>query len=363
MTAKTKQTKRTKRDQLIGDLSQTNLLGEIASWRLHENRGLKNKHQDVVAALKTVGFDDKLAKTFVPAQAFSRACSKLKSERVIDVIRDDKDDILFQFSKRQITNDKDEGGEELEYRKEAKILLNKTTGKLECRDDTIKEEAERELSRCLEERTTTDITNIVTKIFEEQADLIPISEGVYFVPQMFTVFTDKIQKFLELLGRKMRRFPVPAGTQHGDQSVQEAMDSHFHDLLCNMEDAINAFSLTTRDNTIGAVASKINITKTKIESYASYLQDKSKDLMDFVDDVNQRLLAKVALLTEERKNAPQESDLSNTQRVFSCLNSQPKSVQELCEEAGVNTNGIKMFLDRQIDKGRVVGVNGKYKIA
>lgn len=291
-----------RREKLIEDLNQLQLLGECITWCLRENRGIVNTHQSVIDSLKSAGLDEKMAKQFLPSQAFNRACTKLREERVIDIIRNDKDEILFQFSKRSVQDDVTEGGQEFLYQKEVKIFLNKSTGNLKCKDPTILEQAQKELDRCMEARTTTDVSNIVTKLCETNADLIPIGTGVYFVPQDHVSFLDKISLFLKQLGRKMQRFPVPAGTQRGDQSVQEAIANHLDNLLEGLNEAVTGFSTSTRDSTIEGVAGKINACRAKIQAYAVYLQDKSEDLLQAVDHANKRLMVKIELLDQERKS-------------------------------------------------------------
>lgn len=362
--SRTKSAKTDKRDKILHDLSASGvLLGECVCWTLPDNRGISNTHQAVVDALKAAGLDEKVAKVFLPAQAFYRACVALREERVIDVLRNDKDEMLFQFSKRQVKDDVVEGGVEFLYEKEVKILLNKTTGALTCSDPDILEKARTELNRCLQARTTSDISNIVNALFEAHADLIPIGTGVFFVPQEYVAFTDKIASFMKLLGRRIRRLSIPKGAPGNEQNVAEMMEAHFNSLLEGLQEAVKDFSLVTRDSTIAAVAERININRSKIEAYATYLQDKREDLLRFVDHVNKMLMVKLALLNQERRTAPVGEHKSNRQRVFECLNGEPMTVNKLCELAGTNTKGIKPFLDDQVNKGRVIKIGDKYRLA
>src|SRR5262249_32983044 len=58
--------------------------------------------------------------------------------------------------------------------------------------------AQEELDRCIEARTGGDVTRIVQRLFERQADLFPIrpAGGAYFTPQEHAAFVDKVQCFL-----------------------------------------------------------------------------------------------------------------------------------------------------------------------
>src|SRR5215469_12096436 len=102
MTTKIKPVKNVKKEQVIEQLDKIGvdaLLGKIANWNLRRDHGKKHKHSEVVSALQKVGLDDKIAKEFAATTAFNRAITKLeKEERIIDVIRYDKDEILFQFT-------------------------------------------------------------------------------------------------------------------------------------------------------------------------------------------------------------------------------------------------------------------------
>lgn len=354
------ETQATKKEQLIQDLGQMQLLGEIVTWSLRENRGTKNKYSEVINALQVNGLDEKIARSFLPAQAFNRACTALKEQRIIDVIRNDKEDILFQFSKKQITEDKDDGGQELEYRKEAKVLLNKSTGELKCKDPVVLEQAKKELDRCLEERNTSDISHIVTKLFESNADLIPIGLGVFFVPQTHSSFVDKIHAFLLMINRKLSRFPIPEGTQNGDKSVQDAMCSHFDSMISDLRESINKFTPTTRDGTIEGTAEKITTTRMKIEAYASYLQDKSQELLEAIDSANNELVEKLEEIAEQDKQNPVIREGSMRQKVYNAITTEPKTIKEICELAGAQPGGMSTFLEELVDKGSIIKVENKY---
>lgn len=372
-----KQSKREKRDQMVQNLGQLQLLGEIVSWSLVENHGRKNTYTQVAQALKQVGLDEKLVKEFGATQAFNRACTKLKEERVIDIVREDSNEIQFQFSKKQELDDTSEGGKELAYRKEVKILLNRTTGQLTCKDPKVLAEAQEQLDRCREERTTSDISNMVTKLFEDNSDLIRMGVGVYFVPHEHTAFTDKIAYFLQLLDRKLLRFPVPAGTQSGDQSVQDAMASHFGRLLEKLDKEVEKFSVATRDGTVQGVAKEINTCRTKIEAYATYLQDKREELLQAVEDANARLVAKIEEVTEERKNLPPGQEGrdqydcqlgSQASIINAALTTTFQTPPEIAQRCGLSVSRVSAHLKhwskRDTGLGKVLREsNGKYAIA
>jgi hypothetical protein len=62
--------------------------------------------------------------------------------------------------------------------------------------------AQEELDRCIAARTGSDITKVVQRLFERQADLFPIRPqgGCYFTPACHVAFIDKIQDLLNRVG-------------------------------------------------------------------------------------------------------------------------------------------------------------------
>lgn len=353
----------TNREELVNDLSQMPLIGEVISWSLLENRGQKNSHVDVVNALQQNGLDASLAKEFTPAKAFTRALLKLKEQRVVDIIRSDVDEILFQFSKRETTEDSEEGGEEIEWKKEHKLLLNKTTGKISCRNDALRERAQKELDRCLEERTTGDVTNLLDRLFKVNSDLIPVGTGVFFVPEMYAAFNEKIEGFMRDLGRKIVRFPIPKGTAVGDRSVQEVVSKHIKDMLDELKAAVNSFTPTTRQTTVDATVTKINSCRTKAEAYVTLLQDYQEEILLSVDEVNTQLAAKVDELEEEKKNNP---DLSSNvaqlaEKILSVANQTPKTPKTLKQEMGIEVSvTINSALVKLLEAGKLTKKDGGY---
>ena len=72
-------------------------------------------------------------------------------------------------------------------------------------------------------------------------------------------------------------------------------------MLEKYEEEIQKFSLSTRRDTLEHTANKISGIKVKIEAYASYLKDKSEELLLSVEDKNEKLVKKIYGLIDERK--------------------------------------------------------------
>lgn len=289
-----------KREAFVQQNSSMKLLGEIITWSAGDGEHL---HKDVIAALTGAGLDAKAAREILPRHAFTRAAKKLTEERVIDQVRESGDVIKFQLTRRQMS------GDEWKYAKECVLLLNKTTGKIECTaNPALEAAAQKELDRCIEARGSSDITKIIQRLFENEADLFPIRDqgGVYFVPQAYAGFIGKVEAFLTGLRGRVNRFPVPADTQQGDKSVQDAIVNGLQLVVAEHEEAVAGFGLETRHDTIERAASRINATRVKVEAYAEYLKDKAAELKESIENANQKLVERVKLLTDERAALPEE---------------------------------------------------------
>src|SRR5262249_4773033 len=183
----------------------TKLLGEVITWGCS---GVSVRHLDLVCALRDSGLEEGVARELAPRHAFSRACKKLRDARIIRQVAEDEKSIKFQFTAEK------RDGDRFEYELETMLSLEKGTGKVTCELAGLATLAQEELDRCIAARTGGDVTRIVQKLFERQADLFPIREagGAYFTPQEHAGFVDRVQSFLGKINGKMNRFPVPAGT-------------------------------------------------------------------------------------------------------------------------------------------------------
>src|SRR6202035_4123267 len=103
--------------------------------------------------------------------------------------------------------------------------------------------AQEELDRCIASRNGADVTRVIQRLFDRQADLFPIRErgGCYFVPERHAHFVDRIDRFVKKLNGNLRRFPVPSGTPHGDRSVKESVAGGIAALITEHNAAIESF--------------------------------------------------------------------------------------------------------------------------
>lgn len=340
-TASKKTVKKAKKDSTLNGMAGMTLLGEIITWKAQATNQPALK-----AALSASGFEEKLAREFLPRHAFARACKRMGDDRIIAVVNEDKDEIKFQFTKGKI---EEVGGEqEWVYGKEAYVTLDKTTGKITCKVLALQELAQAELDKAMEVRTTADVTRIVQKLFDENADLVPLRDqgGVYFVPVEHEPFLVRVGTLLEAVGGVLSRFPVPAGTQTGDKAVQEAMADYLADILKQHTLSVDSFTAHTRPDTMEQAAKRVQETRVKIEAYASYLKDRAESLLEEVENAKVHLAERIQKVSEDKKNLPPEESGCKG-RVYGAWaadkNATPEHLYELVK-GGVKLSTIKGWI-------------------
>lgn len=304
-TTKTRAPKKAKAEQVQAQLAGLRLLGEVITWDAHGPHPFSRVKQ----ALSDCNLDPKLARERLPQHAFTRAARSMEEERLIEAVRDDGQEIVFQFTKRHVVSDTAEGGEQLEYRKEAKVRLDKSTGKITCKNAEIQAKAQAELDRHLDERTTGDITTIVQRLFREHADLIPLRQagGAYFVPILHQALIVQVHEFLQKLGGRINRFPVPEGTQYGDQAVQASVEDYLGKIIEDHAQAVKNLGVFTRGSSIEEAAEKINATRVKVEAYAQYLQDRKEALLEGLKKVSEDLVRQVDLIAGQKQEMEEKA--------------------------------------------------------
>ncbi len=272
------------------------LLGEVITWTAGR---VKVRHLDLVHALKEAGLEEGVARELAPRHAFTRACRKLSQARIIRQVGEDAASITFQFTAER------RDGDHYEYELETLLTLDKTTGKVSCELPGLAALAQEELDRCIEARTGNDVTRIVQRLFEKQADLFPIrpAGGAYFVAQEHSHFVDRVQAFLGRINGQVLRFPVPKGTREGDRSVKEAVANGIAGLIEEHRQAVAAFGSDTREATLTRAAERIRQVKFKVEAYAAYLAEERTKLERGLADAAAQLRKKVLQLSAE-KEAP-----------------------------------------------------------
>ena len=306
MAAKTKKTKpmpdvprKTKGEKAVdaavaanpmGVTAGQKLLGEVITWSCSEH----TRFATLAAALRDAGLDDAVARELHPRHAFSRACKALSEERIIRQVAEDNDTITFQFTKESKV------GDEYQYALEAMLTLDKKKGEVFCDNKDLREHAQRELDDRITARTAGDVTTVIQRLFDRHADLFRIRDqgGCYFVPVQHTGFVHQIERFVTTLNGNLRRFPIPAGTPHGDRSVKESVADGLEALIAEHRKAVEEFGEGTSDRRFETAAERIRQTKFKIEAYATYLGEEKErleaELVESTDHLRKRIEALTA---------------------------------------------------------------------
>ncbi|WP_439622092.1 hypothetical protein [Gemmata sp.] len=267
----------------------TRLLGEVLAWACP---GAAVTHAALVRALEDADLDPGVARELAPRHAFTRACKRLSDQRIIRPVAEDATTVKFQFTQES------REGDHFEYTVETMLTLDKQTGAVTCAPPGLATLAQEELDRCIAARTGGDVTRVVQKLFERQADLFPIRPqgGCYFCPAVHAGFVDRIQILLDRVGGRLLRFPVPAGTPEGDRSVTRAVADGLAAVVAEHRAAVESFGADTRDDTLRRAAEKIRVTKFKVRAYAEYLSGERDRLDRAVAAAEAELRAKVEAL-------------------------------------------------------------------
>ncbi len=270
----------------------TRLLGEVIAWACP---GLSVKHTALVEALESADLDPGVARELAPRHAFARACRVLSDRRIIRPVAEDVTTIKFQFTAESRSED------HFEYTLETMLTLDKQTGSVTCELPGLATLAQEELDRCIAVRNGSDVTRIVQKLFERQADLFAVRPGggCYFTPIRHVAFVDKIQNLLNRVGGRLLRFPVPAGTTEGDRSVTQAVADGLAAVVAEHRHAVAQFGNDTRHDTLERAAEKIRTTKYKLTVYAEYLAGEKERLDRAVENAEAELREKVEQIAGE----------------------------------------------------------------
>jgi hypothetical protein len=282
--------------------STTKLLGEVISWTCPATAV---KYADILTALSDATLDKSAARQLLPRHAFARACKKLARERIIRQVSEDSATITFQLTHEA------RSGDHFEYTLETMLALEKATGKLSCELPGLATLAQELLDRAIDTRNGGDITRVVQRLFERQADLFPIRDrgGVYFVPGEHADFVDRVQRFLGRVNGRLARFPVPAGTAHGDRSVKDAVSGGIAAMIEENRKAVSEFGTDTRKDTLERAAERVRLVRHKLSAYAAYLQDERERLEKELTQAARELKAKVLSLGGESEASSAEPRL------------------------------------------------------
>jgi len=276
------------KDQLKG-------IGEIVSWTSPKSVSI----DDLRNGLTKAGLDPDMAKDLKPANAFRRAIHDLEQNRVIRQTLNADGKVHFQFTHEVLS------GGEFHYNKEAKLTVDKASGRVDCTDPQLRIRAQLCLDHETKKRSASDVTRIVQKLFETNGDLFPLRDagGVYFVPEMHTAICDCVEALMTAIGGHFRRWEMNA-SERNNQNAAVAI----RDAINGMIEKYKKYADTLSSDDPKVLAKgmkKIQHIRTKLEVYRNVLAGYDSDIEKAVDAVTVDLqtFANGGETTEESSDA------------------------------------------------------------
>jgi len=254
--------------------------GEIVTWNAPKSVGfteLKN-------AVTYGGLDEKIVRDMCPANAFRRSIHALEENRVIRKLSDSDDKLHFQFTEEYMSND------EFHYRKEADLILNKTTGIVHCSSYDLQKQAQDLIDSNIQTRTKSDVTRIVQKLFNDHGDLFPIREqgGAYFVPARHLGLCDKIEAMLMQIGGKLKRHELKESDTNKQNAVEMISDG-IKDMITKYEKYM-ADMKSDDPKVLSKGMKRITEIRIKLNAYKDVLADYGDEISDTLKKITKGLI-------------------------------------------------------------------------
>ena len=279
----------TTREDLINYSRGMELLGEIVSWNCS---GVSLTRSELVEALKAARLDPDAVAEMPLHSAFNRACKNLGQRRVIRKLAEDPEVLSYQFTSEARESDL------FSYHTEAVLNIDKSSYVVSCDVKEIEVAVQKELIAELGIRRAGDLSKIILKLLEQKSGLFPVrpSGGCYLVMAEHSDFLDSLEVFTEKAGGRLLRFPFPAGSKSGDQSVKLTIASALSALINEYSNSIDNFGSDTKPSTLEKAADHIRVARFKVESYSAYLEDERTKLDDLLVAASERLKEKVSAI-------------------------------------------------------------------
>lgn len=288
-------------------ISGSDLLGEVITWDV---RTPQIGYTLIKQALTDAGLNPDDAHELSPRNAFGRACKDLKQGRAIDKLEFDHGIAKFQFTKKTALDEK------IDYDYECQVTLDVDSGAVSCPEKPgLEKMATDLLAHAIATRNASDITRLVQRMFENHADLFPINprKGVaYFVPESHRGFTDRVGVFLKSVGGSVSRFPVPKGTEHGNASVRDAVESGLTTLLDELNESVTTWGEGTKDSTMDRAYERLEAIKYKVDAYAEYLESAQGALVDGLAEAKKKIIEKMDELGKTDEDEVSDDNLSSS---------------------------------------------------
>lgn len=260
-------------------------IGVIISWK----SPAEVSFGDLKSAMANAGLDANLARDMLPRHAFSRAASEMSEARIIKKVEEDRDCLVFQFTKEYLN------GGEWQYAKEAVLSLNKTTGDVYSQNCALANHAQQLVHKHIGRRTAADVSRIVQKVFDRcGGDLVPLRDqgGVYFVPDSYSWLVRDVLQFLESIGGGLRQFQLHGGDASTDASVATAIAEHVSSLVKDFRDTCETISRASDLNVMVRRTQGVVALRDKLTAYQTLLAHHAERLEGEISAAEKLLLAR-----------------------------------------------------------------------
>jgi hypothetical protein len=245
---------------------------------------------DLKRGLAYAGLSEDLAREILPQHAFKRACKSLSKNRVIDVVEENKDEIKFQFTTKEVSA----GYAAFHY--EQVVTVNKSSGCVYAGTTEFQNKAQQLLDHEMAIRHGGDVTRLVHKIFDSHGgDLIKIRPqgGAYFVPQTHAHLVNNLAVLMSHIGGVLVSYEIGGDSPTTRESVAQNMYDHFKTLLRDFGASCEALTTESSDEAKLRREQDLLLIRTKLEAYKDLMSQYSKEISESIahaeTEMHQRL--------------------------------------------------------------------------
>jgi hypothetical protein len=275
------------------------LLGEIISWEIAGCEVHVDVMKQAIVASGISDYPEYLVTDIETTSAFSRSTKVLKKEGLVEKVKASGGVIRYQLTAE--SND----GEKIDHQFDSILDMDKSSGVVKSVENPkLANQASALVAHNLVHRNAADINRLIQKLFRDNADLFPVnSKGVaYFAPIEHREFTDKVEAFLNGMGGRLLRFPIPNGTNNGNASVKATVANGMDRMVLELNAAADAWDDTTRKDTVERAQQRLELIEFKAKAYAEYLAESGASLETQIADARKRLAEKLFAVTKPEPN-------------------------------------------------------------
>lgn len=312
--------------KLMGYLNEGQLnlpiLGWVCWWNVRE---VSLTREQFSGFLKTVGLDDKYARSHNYRSALIRALRSMEEGKLIRRVKEDGIYIVFQFTAEQLVQSGDGENPRLEYNAEVTVTVDKEAYAMFAKDengfiksishvtnpntgleaqnaDQIKVAISNAFDREKDTYKSSDVTRYIQQIFEDSADIISLRPqgSIYFVPAGFQSIVYSVKQLVEYIGGMctFETFPVP-DVKDARKTIGDSFAEEVAETLSKMDEEIKKANEGGKDITekwVSTRQERIIKLKNRIDMYAEVLGDKARDFHSDFNALSDMLKPRVLAL-------------------------------------------------------------------